>query len=151
MQVVFIYKKPISSFLTKLFTKSGCYHVGMTDGVKFWDMHKINRRRNWAGLYPADRVILVDTPVPVSAAYMDNELDTSEETYSFWDYAAFAVRWLYHLCGKSTRNYGGLICSEKIAIDLIKNGWDYKFPNDEVPSPADLELALLGRINAIES
>lgn len=53
MQVVFVYGKPISSALTRFFTGSRCYHVGFTDGVKFWDMNLIRRRRLWP-LYPAD-------------------------------------------------------------------------------------------------
>lgn len=148
MQIAFIYGKPISSALTKFFTGSSCYHVGFTDGVKFWDMNKIRRRRVWADLYPAERVVLVDCPVPVSVAYLERLLETDDQEYGVADYLLFGLRWFYHLVGKSTRNYGGVICSELVAFDLAENGWTVRF--DEVPSPADLELALLGRVDAIK-
>lgn len=38
---------------------------------------------------------------------------------------------------------------ESLANDLIANGWKMVFP--EVPSPADLELAILGRRDAINT
>lgn len=148
MQIVFIYGKPLSAKLTKFFTGSTCYHCGFTDGMKFWDMNLIRRRRLWP-LYPASHVIAVETPVPVTAAYLDYQLDTDSARYGVWDYMLFGLRWLYHLAGKSTRNAGGLICSELVANDLVANGWPVRF--DEVPSPADLELAVLGRRDAISS
>ena len=149
MKVVFIYGKPISSALTKLFTGSSCYHVGFTDGVKFWDMHKIRRRRLWDGLYTASRYLLADCPVPVTAEYLDHKLDTDGSTYGYVDYVLFGLRWFYHLVGKSTRNAGGVICSEMLAGDLNDNGWPARFA--EVPSPADLELAILGHIDALRA
>jgi hypothetical protein len=148
VQIVFIYGKRVSSSLTKFFTGSTCYHCGFTDGVKFWDMNLIRRRRLWP-LYPAGHVIAVATPVPMTAAYLDQQLDTDSVRYGVLDYALFGLRWLYHLVGKSTRNAGGLICSELVANDLIANGWSVRF--DEVPSPADLELAILGRRDAISA
>lgn len=148
MQVVFIYGKPISSALTRFFTGSTCYHVGFTDGVKFWDMNKIRRRRLWPQ-YPAERVIVVECPVPVSAEYLDHWLDTDEAEYGFVDYLLFGLRGIYHLFGQSTRNAGGVICSELVANDLMANGWAVRF--DEVPAPADLELAMLGRKDAIKA
>lgn len=148
MKVAFIYGKKPSSLLTWLFTGSRCYHVAFTDGEKMWDMHLIRRRRPWPH-YPAERVILVDCPVPVNAAYLEHMLETDERTYGWLDYLLFAMRPVYHLFGKSTRNAGGLICSEQVADDLAKFGWPIRF--DEVPSPADLELALLGRKDALDA
>lgn len=147
MQVAFIYGKKPSSVLTRLFTGSTCYHVGFTDGDRFWDMHWIRRRRVWKGRYPKERVILVPAPVAITRAYLEHQLETDEELYGFRDYALFALRWLYHLVGKSTRNADGVICSEMVANDLVANGWAHRFA--EVPSPADLELELLGVKNAI--
>lgn len=151
MKIAFIYGKPISSALTKFFTGSTCYHVGFTDGVKFWDMNKIRRRRLWPDLYPADRVILVDlsSSITVTAEYLDRQLDTDSAEYGYVDYVLFSLRWLYHLVGQSTRNAGGVICSEMVANDMAANGWPVRFA--EVPSPADLELAVLGRTNAIST
>lgn len=146
MQLAFIYGKQPSSTLTKIFTGSTCYHVGFTDGQKFWDMNLLRRRRLWP-LYPPHRVILVDTPVPLTAEYLDRMLDTDVQRYGVLDYLLFALRPLYHLVGKSTRNAGGIICSEMVANDLAANGWPVRFP--EVPSPADLEQAVLGLRDAV--
>ena len=146
MKIAFIYGTRLSSKLTKWFTGSTCYHVGFTDGSKFWDMNLIRRRRLWP-LYPPDHVILIDCPVDVTADYLNHRLDTATDTYGWRDYLLFALRPLYHLLGKSTRNVGGVICSEMVADDLMANGWLYPFA--EVPSPADMELALLGRVDAI--
>jgi hypothetical protein len=147
MKIVFIYGKPISSALTKFFTGSSCYHVGFTDDVKFWDMNLIRRRRLWPGLYPAERTIVVDCPVTITAEYLDHMLDTDSATYGFVDYLLFGLRWAYHLIGKSTRNAGGIVCSEMMTNDLQANAWSVRFP--EVASPADLELVILGRKDAI--
>lgn len=142
MKIAFIYGKQPSSTLTKFFTGSACYHVGFTNGVHFWDMNLIRRRRLWP-LYPEGRVILAECPVEISSDYLDHMLDTDDNTYGWRDYLIFALRPLYHLFGQSTRNAGGVICSEMVADDLKANGWAVKFK--EVPSPADLELAIFGR------
>lgn len=149
MKLVFIYgdpKKKLSAGLTLFWTNSTCYHVGFTDGIKFWDMNLIRRRRLWP-LYPVDRIIVVECPANVTAEYLDHMLDTDESHYGVLDYLLFGFRWAYHLVGKSTRNAGGVICSEMVANDMAACGWSVRFP--EVPSPADMELAVLGRINAI--
>lgn len=148
MQIAFIYGKPISSVLSKIFTGSTCYHVGFTDGVKFWDMNLIRRRRLWP-LYPPEHVILAACPIAITVDYLDHELDTDDATYGMVDYLLFGLRWFYHLVGRSTRNAGGVICSEMIANDMAANGWTVRFA--EVPSPADLELAILGRKDAIKA
>ena len=105
MQLVFIYGDKLSSKLTKLFTGSTCYHVGFTDGVKFWDMNLIRRRRLWP-LYPVDRIIVTECPAPVTAEYLEHMLDTCDARYGVWDYLLFGLRPLYHLFGKSTRTAG---------------------------------------------
>ena len=141
MKIAFIYGDKLSSRLTKLFTGSTCYHVGFTDGVRFWDMNFIRRRRLWP-CYPESRVVLAPVPVPVTAEYLDHKLDTDESIYGVVDYLLFGLRPIYHLFGQSTRNAGGIICSELIANDLNAHGWEYQFK--EVPSPADLEMAIFG-------
>lgn len=147
MKIVFIYGNRFNSRLTRFFTGSTCYHVGFTDGVKFWDMHKIRRRRLWDGMYPPARYLLADCPAPVTAEYLDHQLDTDNSTYGYVDYLLFGLRWFYHLVGKSTRNAGGVICSEMVASDLAACGWRKRFY--EVPSPADLELSILKKKDAI--
>lgn len=147
MKVVFLYGKKVPSFLTRLFTGSTCYHVGFTDGARFWDMHLIRRRRLWSRYEATDKV-LIDAPVSITAEYLDHKLDTDEARYGVIDYILFALRPIYHLFGKSTRNADGLICSEMVADDLNSNGWRYTFK--EVPSPADLELALGGKKDLIK-
>lgn len=148
MKVVFLYGKQPSATLTKLGTGSTCYHVALTDGVKMWDMHLIRRRRLWPH-YLTTRKIIVDAPVPVPSEYMDHMLDTGTDRYGVLDYLLFALRPLYHLFGKSTRNAGGIICSEMVADDLVAHGWPVRFA--EVPSPADLEREILGCIDAINN
>lgn len=147
MKIAFIYGKEPSSTLTQFFTGSRCYHVGFTDGHHFWDMHLIRRRRLWAGLYPARHVILAECPVEVTAEYLDYKLDTDTAQYGVLDYLLFALRPIYHVFGYSTRNAGGVICSEMVADDLISRGWQRRYV--EVPAPADLEATVLGRRNAL--
>lgn len=141
MKVAFIYGKQPSSALTRFFTGSECYHVGLTDGRHFWDMNLIRRRRLWPGLYPESHVRLAECPVEVTTEYLEHRLDTDEATYGWADYLLFALRPLYHLFGRSTRNAGGVICSEMVYNDLKVNGWSVRF--EEVPSPADLERHIL--------
>ncbi len=142
MKIAFIYGKKPSSTLTKIFTGSSCYHVGFTDGVKFWDMHLIRRRRLWS-IYNNKKTVLIEAPVSITAEYLDHKLDTDEARYGVIDYGLFGLRPIYHFFGKSTRNAGGIICSEMVADDLNANGWRYTFK--EVPRPADIEYALGGK------
>lgn len=148
MKIAFLYGRGLSSVLTRIFTGSSCYHVGFTDGAQFWDMNLIRRRRVWPGLYDPAKVILADCPVAVSREFLEHRLETDDSTYGVIDYLMFALRPLYHLAGKSTRNRAGVICSEMVAGDLVINGWAMRFP--EVPSPADLERAILGLADAIK-
>ncbi|MFN5801305.1 MAG: hypothetical protein ACK44V_00460, partial [Burkholderiales bacterium] len=80
MKIAFIYGKKPSSTLTKIFTGSSCYHVGFTDGVKFWDMHLIRRRRLWS-IYNDKKTVLIEAPVSITAEYLDHKLDTDEARY----------------------------------------------------------------------
>lgn len=143
IKVGFVYGKGIPSKLTKFFTGSEAYHVFFVDEEldKMWDMHLIRRRRNWPHYPPEQKVVLVDAPVAITAAFLDHKLDTCDQTYGFVDYLLFGLRPIYHLFGKSTRNVGGVICSEMVANDLAECGWPVRFK--EVPSPADLERELI--------
>jgi hypothetical protein len=146
MKIAFIYGKKPSSTLTKIFTGSSCYHVGFTNELHFWDMNLIRRRRLWS-IYNNKKTVLIEAPVSITAEYLDHKLDTDEARYGVIDYILFGLRPIYHLFGKSTRNANGIICSEMVADDLNANGWPYSFK--EVPSPADLELALGGKKDLI--
>ncbi len=149
MNLAFVYGTGLSSKLSRFFTGSTCYHVGFTDGVYIWDMNLLRRRRVWAGMYPQDRKIVVECPVAVPREFLEYRLETDDSRYGIIDYLLFAIRPLYHLFGKSTRNQNGVICSEMVADDLAANGWPVKFA--EVPSPADLEVAILGIRDAINA
>lgn len=141
MNVVFCYNKFPSSLLTLIVTGSACYHVGFADDEYFWDMHLIRRRRLWPEYKAKHQVITAPCPVEVTREYLDRMMDTDESTYGVLDYLLFALRPIYHLFGESTRNRKGVICSEMVYDDLVKNGWDVRFK--EVPSPADLERTIL--------
>ncbi len=143
MKVAFIYsKEKLSGKLTKFWTGSYCYHVAIVDedAGKMYDQHLILRRRKWPHYNPQN-VVLVDTPVSVSKEYLENLLDTDENSYGFLDYIMFSLRGVFHLFGKSTPNMGGVICSELVYNILKDNGWKVRFA--ETPSPADLEKHLL--------
>jgi hypothetical protein len=58
---------------------------------------------------------------------MEHLLSTDENAYGVLDYCLFALRPLYHLFGKSTRNAGGVICSEMVYNVLKNNGWAHEF------------------------
>lgn len=104
-------------------------------------MNLIRRRRLWS-IYNNKKTVLIEAPVSITSEYLDHKLDTDEARYGIIDYILFGLRPIYHLFGKSTRNAGGLICSEMVADDLNAHGWRYTFK--EVPSPADLEYVLGG-------
>ncbi|KQT10955.1 hypothetical protein [Ramlibacter sp. Leaf400] len=147
MKVVFFYGKQPQSFLCRLFTGSSCYHVGFTDGEKLWDMNLLRRRRVWSEK-AAGKYILVDTPVPVTASFLESRLESDGSRYGVLDYLSFGLRRFFK---RMRVNGKGLICSEMAALDLMRNGWLPRPGFPEVPSPADLEEALLERRNAITS
>ncbi len=133
--------KKFSATLTEWFTGSRIYHVALVDEEHghMYDQHLILRRRLWPHYDPA-HVKLVETPVPVTSEYMERLLSTDDNTYGWIDYCLFAIRPVYHLFGKSTRNANGVICSEMVYNVLRDNGWAHEFAM--VPSPADLERAI---------
>jgi hypothetical protein len=150
MQIAFIYGKRLSSALTKFWTGSTCYHVAFVEGARMWDMNLLRRRRVWPS-YHSNQVLLAGLPAGcnVTREYLESKLETDYSRYGVLDYLLFSVRWAYHLVGKSTRNASGIICSEMVADDMRACGWGQSFA--EVPSPADLELAILGRTDAINT
>ena len=144
MKIAFIYSTTkLSGLLTKLFTGSYCYHVVWVDESRdrMVDMNLLRRQRLWSNYSNGKEVVMVESPVEVTWEFLEDRLLNDNATYGWRDYLLFALRPFYHLIGKSTRNVGGVICSEMVYNDLVANGWNQQF--DEVPSPADLECCLL--------
>ena len=72
------------------------------------------------------------------AEFLERRLDEDDSIYGWRDYLLFALRPLYHLIGKSTRNVGGVICSEMTNNDMIDCGASTPWPKDgPPPSPCD--------------
>jgi len=142
VKIGFAYGKFPSSLLTKIFTGSYCYHVFFVDEEAglMYDMNLLLRKRLWPH-YESWQYKLVDCPVKITKDDLEYELATDDNTYGLKDYLLFALRPIYHLFGKSTRNKNGVICSEWVYNMLVKHGWPIRFK--EVPSPADLEKVLL--------
>lgn len=130
----------LSGRLTRLFTGCTAYHVAWVDeeGGAMYDMNLLRRRRKWP-YYPEGLVLLFDAPTAVTVAYLEAQLTSDENRYGITDYLLFALRPLYHLFGKSTRNAGGVICSEMVNNDIRACGGETPWrPNDAPPSPCDL-------------
>ena len=146
MKIAFISNpNKLSGKLTKFFTGSYCYHVALVDEINgvMYDQNLLLRRRLWPHYGDETTVTLIESPVKITSEYMEQLLSTDEATYGWIDYCLFALRPVYHLFGKSTRNANGVICSELVYSVLLMNGWKHRFK--EVPSPADLERVLNGR------
>lgn len=129
----------LSGKLTRWWTGCYAYHTVWVDEAanRMYDMHLIRRRRVWPH-YPEANVLAFDVP-QVTREYLEGQLDTDESWYGWRDYALFALRPLYHLLGKSTRNAGGVICSEMINADIWACGGRTPWPVDGAPpSPCDL-------------
>lgn len=139
MKIAFFFNEDkLCAKLTKLFTGCYCYHVAFVDEVNdvMYDMHLLRRKRRWSAYGESHRAVLVESPVAISAAYLEEQLLVDHNWYGAFDYVFFALRPLYHLFGASTRNAGGVICSEMVYNDLDAHDWPVLFP--EVPSPCDL-------------
>lgn len=102
-----------------------------------YDMNLLRRRRPWP-YYRDGQVLLFDAPGNVTVEYLEAQLTSDENHYGFWDYLLFALRPLYHLIGKSTRNTGGVICSEMVNNDIWECGGRTPWPPAGAPpSPCD--------------
>lgn len=129
----------LSGKLTKFFTGFPAYHCGWVDEATdtFYDMHAIRRKRYWSDYANKKKYVLIDFN-EVIVEQLEHELKVCEQMYSPIDYILFGLRPLFHFFGQSTRNAGGLICSEMVHIDAAKAGvatpWRF---NDAPPSPAD--------------
>lgn len=143
MKLAIIHADParkISARLTRWFTGSTAYHCGFVDESDgtFFDMNLLPRKVDWPRYHPPVKsVVLFDLPQLTRAhceAYLKQD---GTVRYGLLDYVLFGLRPLYHLVGKSTRNAGGMICSEMCAVWMYRAGlWP---PMKPVPSPGDLE------------
>lgn len=131
----------LSGKLTKFWTGSYAYHCGFVDEASdtFYDMHWNPRCTTWTEHgYKDVKFFDVNITLEDCARYRIKDRDI---TYGWRDYTLFALRPFYHLIGKSTRNGGGMICSEMVNNWL----WDKNIratpfsPMQEPPSPADLD------------
>lgn len=141
----------LSGKLTKFFTGCYAYHVGFAvpESKAIYDMNLLFRKIPLKEQYVGDKMFLFDLPPGVNITEQDlqDEINRGvadlcdngsmlKNLYGFVDYLAYGFRWVYHLFGKSTPNFQGVICSEKVNDLLIKHGWDSPFKY-EVPSPCD--------------
>jgi len=128
----------ISSKLTQFFTGSRAYHTFWLTNDYVYDMHLIRRRRPFY-TYLGCETIEREFP-DITQAYLEERLTNDNSWYGVKDYCLFLLRPLYHLFGKSTRNCGGVICSEMCNIDLRACGYPTPWDLDkEPPSPGDFE------------
>lgn len=139
MLAIIFNRRKLSGRLTRLFTGCYAYHAAWVDEEAglMYDMHLIRRRRVWPH-YPIEQLQLFDVP-EVTRDYLESRLTTDEARYGWRDYLLFLLRPLYHLVGKSTRNAGGVICSEMVNADIWACGGTTPWrPQDPPPSPCDL-------------
>jgi hypothetical protein len=130
----------LSGKLTNFFTGCHAYHVGFVDveNNKFYDMNLIRRRRIWSEYARKREYLLFEAPGNVTRDYLEHMLDTDKNRYGVIDYCLFALRPIYHLLGASTRNAGGVICSEMINIDVQAcHGFTPWALDAPPPSPCD--------------
>lgn len=145
--VFFLNTKSFKGWLMKKFTGCYSYHCGflMEDTQMFYDMFWMRRRLPWGTVINAKNhegstFKIIDSPVEIPENYLASCILDSNTHYGVLDYIRFGFRWAYHLVGKTTKNAGGLICSEMVHNDLILHHWHVTYK--EVPSPCDLIKAL---------
>lgn len=143
MKLAIIHGDPstkLSARLTLWWTGSTAYHCGFVDEADgtFFDMSLLPRKIAWPRYFPPVKwVVLYDVP-GLTREHCEAFLkQDSTIHYGVADYLLFGIRPLYHLLGKSTRNAGGMICSEMCAVWLSRVG--YRAPLVPVASPFDLE------------
>lgn len=142
--------KKISGILTKFFTGCTAYHSFWHDDEFMYDMHLIRRRRKWPHYGSSTTVISFDVP-EVTREFLEEKLSTDDSVYGWRDYLLFALRPVYHLFGKSTRNAGGVICSEMTNIDMVESDIETPWPIDSAPpSPCDQIKWASGNVAANE-
>jgi hypothetical protein len=136
----------LSGWLTNLFTGCYAYHsfwVDEQNGVMY-EMNLIRRRRHWPKYYSNDAQVYLSKDFPeVTSKFMESKLTMDENRYGVVDYCLFMLRPLFHLFGKSTRNAGGVICSEMNVLDMLECGISLPWTKeDPPPSPCELHRFL---------
>lgn len=144
MKLAIIHANPDDKFsarLTLWFTGSTAYHCGFVceETGTFYDMNLLPRKLHWPRYNPPKWVMLYDVPGLTRDHCEEYLREDSTITYGWMDYVLFGLRPLYHLLGKSTRNAGGMICSEMCAVWMRRAWPGCDVPMNPVPSPADLE------------
>lgn len=125
------------------FTESRAYHVFWETDKYIYDMSLIRRRRNKENYVGMEKTYHVFPRV--TEEYLEKKLTEDDSHYGYLDYFLFALRPIYHLFGKSTRNMNGIICSEMINNDLYDCGYITPWSTQiEPPSPADFENWIKG-------
>lgn len=144
MKIAIIYNQnKLSGKLTKLFTGSYAYHIGFLDEESdtFYDMHLLVRKISWkAKKYKDYTLHACELTVDDCDCYLKR--DSLNIRYGVLDYMLFALRPIYHLFGKSTRNAEGWICSEMVNVWLWRKSGNKATPfhlDNNPPSPADFE------------
>lgn len=148
-KIVFFYhlKSNIYSSLMKLVTGSKYHHVGilLQDTGEYYEMgeswHKhVFEHRFVQAFRSGIGVMLVDSPVEVHKSLLDRGLSSNPMdpswTYSLLDYLSFIPRRF----GLKTRDFPGVICSEKVWDLLHTAGWAKTYT--QAPSPGDLFNAI---------
>lgn len=135
--------------LCKLFTGYADYHVGITDGLYFWDQDLLFRKRKWKPKKDED-VTLIKCPVQLSSDYLDNlvldnveRLCDEKSIKNIYGYLEYIRIGLTRLGFEFKHNVIGVVCSGRVRNILYENGWSKLGNQDDLePSPADLRRAL---------
>ena len=135
-------KSFMPAFLTKLFTKSECFHCGFVDlsDNTLIDMNLLPRKTNWpcyvkpcyATLYPVTSMFLNRSFLEYCLKYR------SRTVYGFMDYLMFGFRWFYKLIGRPVPDSKGDICTAMVVNWANASGF-YQIPSNKIYSPGELE------------
>ena len=132
----------LSSFLTRLFTGCGVYHIAFIfvfESIEVINaqfvIYEMNVRRRARIIdkktlkkeIEKGNIALYDCPVNVGREYLINETLYDKDPYGVIDYLLFILNPIKKLLGLKIKNHHGKICSEMVNTDLIFNGWDSKW------------------------
>lgn len=134
----------LSGKLTTIFTGCPAYHTAWVDDERgvMYDMYFLRRRRPWPQQYRGNQ-IKAKRFTSVTREYLEDRLTQDNRVYGFLDYLLFGLRPVFHLFGRSTRNAGGVICSEMVNEDLQACGYKTPWPLESPPpSPCDISAWL---------
>ena len=105
--------------LCKLFTGLADYHVGITDGIHFWDQDLLFRKRNWNPR--EEEVTLIKSPVPLTSDYLDylvlenvKDLCEDKSIKNIYGYLEYIRIGLTRLGFEFKHNIIGVVCSGRV-------------------------------------